>query len=115
MEVKTGVGDNVDVGESIGNSGVKVGDANPGMGTKARAVCVAAAAKVCAIIVLMAFASGVESGTTGVTQARETTSKPTMNKRIRDVFKMFALSKKIAQLLFDHPLNFFLIIQVTHD
>jgi hypothetical protein len=90
VDVKTGIGDTVEVGESVGSSGVMVGEAEPVTGTNACAVCVAPiATTVCAIIVPRIFASGVATVTTGVAQARDAISRNTTDKRIGFDFDMF--------------------------
>ena len=92
VEVKTGVGDRVEVGESVGSRvKIGVGESWPVIGITAWAVCVPATTTVCAIMVPMTFASGVETVTDGVAQAREATNRAITAKRMGLDFNILPL------------------------
>jgi hypothetical protein len=84
------VGDNVGDGVTVGNPsvGVELGDPKPVMGMTGWAVCVSAAAMVCAMAVPTLFGSGVES--TGEAHASDAPNKTTTANRSGLNFNIFS-------------------------
>jgi hypothetical protein len=101
-----GVGDKVDVGVNVGGSGVNVlvGVASPVMGMNGCAVCVKAAATVCATVVLMRFESGVEIIVTlGVVQASAAIIRTATAQRTGVIFNMCACFRSITNIIIPKP------------
>jgi hypothetical protein len=90
VEVKTGVGDKVTVGVSVGGSGVNVlvGEPKPVMGMIGWAVCDSAATTVCTTVVPMRFGSGVEIA--GKVHAREAINRILTDRWIGFSFNIFS-------------------------
>jgi hypothetical protein len=83
VNVKTGVGERVAVGVSVGGSGVNVGtgEFTTSIGTTAPAVCVTAETMVCIMAVPRELTSWVGAGA-GIAQARATINKTHTDKRM---------------------------------